>query len=200
MLRLITIVFGLGYPAIAYSVLHHFGPRGLGVLVCLVFAPCILFRVIRHGWGEFNTSSVQGMMMVVALALGSMSMNRVDWLLLTPVVFNLCLAIGFGLTLRLGPSMIERFARLQEPDLSVAKQSWCRMWTMIWVGYFVTNCIVVSYLAYFAPVSWWATYTGAIAYIIMGSLFAVEFVGRTLKFGQARWHQRLRLLFGTDAL
>jgi uncharacterized membrane protein len=37
-------------------------------------------------------------------------------------------------------------------------------------------------LAAFAPVSWWALYTGFLAYILIGLGFTVEFIARKRRF------------------
>jgi uncharacterized membrane protein len=116
----------------------------------------------------------------------SAALDDAGFVLLVPVLVNLGLLATFAPTLRWGPPMIERFARLQEPELPGAKVAWCRMWTWIWCGFFLLNAGTAAALAVFAPLEWWTLYNGLIAYGLIGLMFAVELVLRHLKFGRAR--------------
>ena len=53
-----------------------------------------------------------------------------------------------------------------------------RQVTWVWVGYFIVNAGIASALALWAPLSWWTLYTGLIAYLLMGLLFAGEWLIR----------------------
>jgi uncharacterized membrane protein len=74
--------------------------------------------------------------------------------------------------------MIERFARMQEPDLDAEKLAHCRRWTGRWCLFFVVNGATAATLAIAAPLWWWTVYTGGIAYALMGLMFALEWMGR----------------------
>ena len=143
----------------------------------------LLVQLGGSGWSALRSPRTRGLGLVLLLALASVVARRSSWVLLAPVLINLSLALSFGLTLRAGPPMIERFARLQKPDLSTAEVQWCRGWTLVWLGYFLFNVVTVSTLAFWAPLSWWVVYTGGLAYALMGVLFATEMVGRQLRFG-----------------
>ena len=100
-----------------------------------------------------------------------------------PVAINALLLLTFGWTLRRGAMpMVERFARLQLDDPTPAQLAWCRLWTWIWCGFFVWNIVVATVLAVAAPLAWWATYNGLISYVLMGGLFATEFLMRRRRF------------------
>ena len=93
----------------------------------------------------------------------------------------------FANSLRSVP-IIERFARRFDPDLTDAKQRHCREFTLAWCAFFVANGAVCAALALLAPRAWWATYTGGIAYVLMGAMFALEFVVRRYRFGEYTQH------------
>ena len=97
------------------------------------------------------------------------------------------LLAAFGSTLRRGSTpMIERFARLQEKDLSADQQAWCRRWTWIWCACFIANGSAAATLALTAPMSWWAFYNGLLCYALIGSLLLLEWVLRRRRFPELR--------------
>jgi uncharacterized membrane protein len=56
--------------------------------------------------------------------------------------------------------------------------------TVLWCAFFTLNGAATGLLAALAPRSWWALYTGAIAYVLMGALFAGEYLVRKARFGR----------------
>jgi uncharacterized membrane protein len=104
-------------------------------------------------------------------------------LLLAPALVNLALLAAFGASLRAGARpMVERLARLQEPDLPDDAVPYCRTVTWVWTAFFAANALVCGALALAAPRSWWALYTGLLAYVLVGALFSVEYVVRKATF------------------
>ena len=95
-----------------------------------------------------------------------------------PVLLNLMLLVLFGLSLKFGPPLVERLARLQEPELPEHAVRYTRQVTAVWAGFFLANGLVVTALTLWAPLSWWTLYTGLIAYALMGLLFAAEWLIR----------------------
>ena len=96
--------------------------------------------------------------------------------------FMLCL---FGLSLRLGPPIIERLARLREPVLPDIAIVYPRQVTKVWCLFFLLNGLVAASLTLWAPLSWWTLYNGLIAYGLMGLLFAIEWLIRQQVRGRA---------------
>src|SRR5690606_34759048 len=92
-----------------------------------------------------------------------------------PVLVNLGLLANFAASLRGPVSLVERFARLQEPELPPGGPAYCRKVTVAWCGFFVANAVVCAALAVWAPVSWWMLYTGLIGYLLIGVMFTVEY-------------------------
>jgi uncharacterized membrane protein len=110
-----------------------------------------------------------------------------------PVLVSGALLATFALSLKGPQSMVERFARRQEPHLSPEKVRYCRQVTVVWCWFFALNIGVTLALAAAAPLSWWGLYTGVIAYVLIGALFSVEYVVRKSKFRDygTWWHDRL---------
>jgi uncharacterized membrane protein len=103
------------------------------------------------------------------------------FVLALPVLINGVLFLQFALSLRATP-MVERFARMQDPNLGPAQVAYCRSVTKVWCVFFVLNGGFSAYLALFAEVSSWALYTGIVAYVLMGVLGASEYLVRKARF------------------
>lgn len=104
-----------------------------------------------------------------------------------PVVLSLGTAAVFGASLRHPPSLVERFARLREPDLPPEGQAYCRTVTIVWTVWLVLNAAIAGALALWGSDAAWALWTGIIAYVVMGALFGGEvLVRRVVRRRQAR--------------
>jgi uncharacterized membrane protein len=88
--------------------------------------------------------------------------------------------ILFGATLFQPPTMVERFARLQEPELSPTRVRYTRHVTEAWCVFFVINGVIAGYTAAFASREAWALYNGLVAYLLIGAMFAGERLVRQL--------------------
>ena len=101
-----------------------------------------------------------------------------------PVAVSFAAASVFGATLLHPPSLIERFARLREVDLPPAAHSYCRKVTIVWTVWLSANTIIAAILALPGNDAAWALWTGLVAYLIMGVLFACEIVVRHIIRGR----------------
>ncbi|WP_448207160.1 hypothetical protein [Azospirillum sp. sgz302134] len=95
-----------------------------------------------------------------------------------PVVVSLGVAAAFGVTLLRPPSLIERLARLAEPDLPPRGVAYCRAVTVLWTGWLLLNAAIAAGLAVAGSVELWALWTGLLSYLVTGALFAGEFLVR----------------------
>ncbi|EXJ46560.1 putative dNA gyrase subunit B [Vibrio parahaemolyticus VPTS-2010_2] len=83
----------------------------------------------------------------------------------------------FAFSLKQPQSIIERLARLQEPELPPSGVAYTRKVTMVWCVFFVLNAAFALYTC-FLPVKIWTLYNGLISYLLAGSLFAGEWIVR----------------------
>lgn len=97
---------------------------------------------------------------------------------LYPVLVNASLLGLFGLSLWQGPPVVERLARLTEPDLDERGQRYTRRVTQVWCGFFVVNGGLALATALWADEKTWALYNGLIAYLVMGTLMGGEWLLR----------------------
>ncbi len=126
---------------------------------------------------------------------------RAVFLLYVPALVNLGLLIVFGRTLLRPPSFVEVLARLREPELSPAQVAHCRTFTAVWCSFFAANAAMCAALALLGDLWPWTIYTGFVAYLLMGLLFAFEWIVRSWRFHDYRGpivDPLLRRLFPED--
>ncbi len=121
----------------------------------------------------------------VGLALGAFALAaltgffNVGWpLKWYPVFVNGSLLVLFGVTLKRPPSMVERLARLREPELPPHAVEYTRKVTMAWCGFFIVNGTIAALTATVGTDAQWALYNGGIAYGLMGVFAGVEYLVR----------------------
>jgi len=119
--------------------------------------------------------SAAGALALVAVAVAS---NAVLPLKLYPVLVNGALLAAFGYSLVHGPSVVERLARLREPDLPPEGVAYTRRVTGAWCVFFVVNGAVALGTALFCSEAVWSLYTGVISYLLMGLMFGGEYLLR----------------------
>jgi len=95
-----------------------------------------------------------------------------------PVLISAFMLGLFGLSLKYGPPVAERLARISEPQLPEKAIRYTRQVTVAWSVFFLCNGMLAAALTLWAPLSWWTLYNGLIAYGLMGLLFAIEWLLR----------------------
>lgn len=162
---------GLAYPFAVHLGRSELSPRLFAVLLGGLW----LLRSLLGGQnpgGRLTAAAALAFCLLLGLA------NEASLLLWYPVLISLALLGLFGASLVVGPPVIERLARLREPDLPAYAVRYTRRVTAVWVGFFAVNALVATLLALYAPLAWWTLYTGVIAYALMGTLFAGEWLLR----------------------
>lgn len=97
---------------------------------------------------------------------------------LYPVLVNAGLFASFAWTLLHPPSMIERIARLREPELPPRAVRYTRSVTLIWCVFFACNGLAALITTLWTSERTWALYNGLVTYVLIGVLFAVEWLVR----------------------
>jgi uncharacterized membrane protein len=141
---------------------------GLLLLAALARLPAL--KVGRAGRWWFG-----GALLLAALAVSS---NALLPLKLYPVLVNAVMLSVFAYTLVSPPSMIERFARLREPDLPSQAIAYTRRVTQVWCVFFVVNGAISLVTALWSSPAVWSLYNGVIAYLLMGLLLGGEYLVR----------------------
>lgn len=180
-LTVLNVVLAVTYPLAVWWSLTHTSARNTGLLVMLVLVPGVALR-LRGKRRDELWAVLRVPLVVLSVLLLGVILDDARFVFAMPVLINLGLLLTFGSTLRTDTPIIERFARLQSPELSDAQRAHCRRWTRRWCLFFVLNGSVALGLAWLADVETWATYTGGLAYALMGAMFAGEFLERRYRF------------------
>jgi len=107
--------------------------------------------------------------------------NNGTWLLILPSATQATFGLAFLRSLS-GTPLIEHFARMMKSELSVAQQAHCRSWTRIWGIYLLVLAAIGLALAGWATLTVWTVYVGVLSYVLIGVLFAIEYVIRKIRF------------------
>jgi uncharacterized membrane protein len=169
--HILTALLTLVYPLAIWLGHGTLEPRWLAGLLLLTVAA----RLPALKIGRAARWSAAAGLALAALAVGA---NAVLPLKLYPVLVNATLLAAFGASLVSGPSMVERMARLREPDLPPAGVAYTRRVTQAWCVFFVVNGALAFGTALFAPEAVWSLYTGVVAYVLMGLMFGGEYLLR----------------------
>jgi uncharacterized membrane protein len=97
---------------------------------------------------------------------------------LYPVIVSAVLFAAFFRSLYAPQTLVEKMARIRDPELGPEGVAYTRKVTKLWCGFMLLNGSAALFLAVFASTEAWALYTGVIAYVLMGLLFAGEWLVR----------------------
>jgi uncharacterized membrane protein len=175
-LNALALGLTLTYPLAVYIGLQHFEPRVFGALL----GAMLLLRKwqsVRSFAASLTTGERFSVAALGAYTLVIVASNSEILLLLYPAFVSLSLLFVFGRSLLHPPTVIERVARLSQPDLPPSAVIYTRHVTQAWCGFFVANA-AVAIVTVFASREAWLLYNGFLAYLLMGALFAGEWLVR----------------------
>jgi uncharacterized membrane protein len=76
-------------------------------------------------------------------------------------------------------TIIQKFARMMDGELKPKVAAYTKNVTYIWCVFIFLN-LIMSIITFFLPDEIWLWYNGCISYILMGMLFAIEYIVRIL--------------------
>ncbi|MFV8782824.1 hypothetical protein ACNKU7_10420 [Microbulbifer sp. SA54] len=168
----------------AYPLAVYFGIQYLpfGYMIALLLAVAGLRLLMM----STQKSAAGGRIGAGALAAILLAVSVASWLrgdstglLWYPVFCNLVMFAIFARSLYFQPqSIIERLARIQEPELPPSGIAYTRRVTGVWCVFFLLNGSVATATAMVADLELWTLYNGLISYLLMGVLLAGEWVVR----------------------
>lgn len=167
-------VVSILYPLLAMIGVRTVGPQwvliGLFILIALRAAPALRAKVPGGlTWGLIGVAAIVAL---VSLYDKTLSVR------LYPPLMSAAMLLTFAQTLVSPPSMIERFARIVDPNLDERGVRYARNVTWVWCSFFVANCAIGIWTALAASWNFWALYNGVIAYVGIAILFFGEVLVR----------------------
>lgn len=172
-LRLLNVLLVLtlaAYPFVVYYGKEHVGSLWISVGLLLLWG--IKSLLSRQRWQLIVTAAL-----LVCVSLFWLTQQS-GFLYFYPVVINLVLLAVFAGSLFTRMSVVERIARSQEPDLPPSAVYYTRQVTKVWIVFFIVNGGIIFVLGQAGYTRAWSLYTGLISYILMGLLFAGEWLVR----------------------
>lgn len=160
------------YPFAVYFGTHYLEPWKIAsVLLVLLGIRLIASYSVKH-WS--SPLLLVGMVYCV-FAIWS---NELLTLRFYPAIANAAMLLLFSWTLLSPPSLIERIAKIQHPDLPPEGIVYTRRVTQVWCAFFIVNGGIAFATALWGSFELWSLYNGLIAYLLMGLLFVGEYIVR----------------------
>ncbi|WP_218776937.1 hypothetical protein [Salinicola salarius] len=179
---------GLLWPLVVHYLLPHYGAWPLLIALAAIAWWRLPPAQRRWGWGLLP-------LILLLMITDSAELGLRLW----PVVVNLALLLLFSHGLRHPPTLIERFARRQEPDLPPHAVRYTRRVTQAWCVFFVLNGSVALITAIHADLDVWAWYNGGIVYALMLAMFLGEWcIRQRVKRRAAAHDERMHDAAGHD--
>ncbi len=175
-IQILTTLLIILYPLILFLGLKHWSINTIAPLLLVIFS--LRFFLIKNKLALLAWFSKAVTFFVLVLVLSGWILKNNGLLLFYPVTMNAVMLILFAYSLWSPPSVIERLARLQEPDLPEEGVQYTKKVTFIWCLFFVVNGSIALWTCLKNDMALWTLYNGVISYILMGLLFAGEWIVR----------------------
>ncbi|OON40744.1 DNA gyrase subunit B [Izhakiella australiensis] len=168
------------WPLLVWLSLTHPQWRGLIPLLMLVF----ILRVIALRNGK-TALAAGGRWLAAAgilLTAASLLLQRTHLLLWYPVAVNVILLLLFAASLRSAMPLVERLARLQEPELSAAGVRYTRRVTQVWCVFFLFNGTIALITCVEGNLNHWIIWNGGLSYGCIAVMMVTEwFIRRRVR-------------------
>lgn len=187
--KILFIGASVVYPfLIFFSIVYlDLPPRFLSLPVFIVALGHFFAFTGNKSGGVHKIRTIALSIVLGSLAVGAFVTNSATVLRFYPVILGVTLLLTFSVTLIRPPSMILRFALLQDKTLAAADaetyadaERYCIKVTLVWCLFFIVNTAIALYTTVYASPFVWSLYNGFISYMIMGVLFAGEFLVRRI--------------------
>lgn len=172
---LVNSVIGLAtllYPVAVFFGSRYFEPWKIAAILIVLLLIRLAGSVSSKHW------STPLLIAGIGYCLFAMWNNQLGTLRLYPVLVNSLMLLIFGWSLLSPPSLIERLARLQHPDLPPEGVIYTRRVTQVWCGFFIVNGSIALATALWTSLEIWSLYNGLVAYLLMGLLLGGEYLVR----------------------
>lgn len=174
MLNGLAGVVAVCYPFLVYFSQGHVPTRPLAFSLAALFllrGLGLRHRQAGRHWAWLAAACV-AFMLLAGLA------DAPILLLAYPVFVSLLFLGVFSYSLAHPPTVVERLARLQDPDLPPRGVAYTRKVTQVWCGFFIANAAASLATVWHGDPWLWSLYNGLISYLLMAALMAGEMLAR----------------------
>ena len=173
----VALAANLAYPFLAYGALQYLPPMALA----LAFAGFLGMRLALAALSRSGPIGAAEIWLIAAAGGGALIwslISPVAGLKAYPIFVNASFAAVFAYSLLFPPTVVERIARLRPIDCTPHALIYFRHVTVAWVGFFILNGTISALTALSGSLELWTLYNGLISYLLIGSMFAGEFIIR----------------------
>ncbi|GHV95873.1 hypothetical protein AGMMS50293_21930 [Spirochaetia bacterium] len=181
-MKILVYILAAVYPVLVFCflVVLKIPLRFFSVFIVLI--ACVVFIGATSKKNLFRIFSAG---LLGAVGLACFLSNSSFFLKLYPVLMNTVMLGAFALTLVAPPPMIFRFAVLADKSIkgSLAEsrvKNYCRKVTLVWCAFFILNGGIAAWTVFSGSDVLWSIYNGGVSYILIGILFAGEFIVRKM--------------------
>lgn len=165
----LAVYFGIQYLSLGYLLVLLLAVAGLRLL--------LLSTEKGRAGGRIGAGALAAILAV--LAATSWLRGDATGLLWYPVFCNLLMLGIFTHSLFFqSQSVIERLARIREPELPASGVAYTRRVTQVWCMFFVLNGAIAAATAVHGELQLWTLYNGLVSYLLMGLLLVGEWLVR----------------------
>ncbi|MCR5724121.1 MAG: hypothetical protein K6G80_03445 [Treponema sp.] len=185
-LKILSYVFSALYPVVVFTCLVLFKvPVRIFSLFVIGFA--FVFFLAATGGKDRRQTARLFASAALFFAAGTVCFITGSslFLKLYPVCVSGIFLLVFAYTLFSPPSMVFRFATLMDKSIVGSPsekqvRAYCRNVTIVWCVFFILNGAAALTTVLIGNDFLWSVYNGGISYVLMGLLFAGEFVVRKI--------------------
>ena len=176
LLSILSAIVLLAYPFAIYYGLNQWGIA----TVAGVLGGLFLLRILggnKARLRELKYIAWATGLVGISLTVLALVFKESSYFTYYPVCVNLLMLLLFLSSLWQEETLIERFARLQDPDLPDYAVAYTRTVTKVWCCFFIING-AIALITRFISLDIWTLYNGLISYLFAGCLFAIEWLVR----------------------
>lgn len=187
-LKVLISILSVLYPVLVFVLLvvYRFPVRIISlcvIVMALIFFLSSTGNTRDKSTGRLNLKPLISGAVFLTLGIICFITNSKLFLKFYPIVICSSMLFIFSLSLFNPPCIIFRFATLQDKTIKGSVNegriyAYCKKVTYVWCAFFILNSLAALYTALYCDDRVWSLYNGGISYIIMGTIFAVEFLIR----------------------
>lgn len=172
LINCITAMVTALYPLAVYFGSNYFEPWKIAAVLTV-----LLIIKLATAYSDKHWSRPLLMAGILYFGFAILNNNMLS-LRFYPALISTVLLVIFSWSLLSGPSLIERLARIQHPDLPPEGVIYTRHVTQVWCGFFIVNGMIALATSLWSSFEVWSLYNGLIAYMLMGILLGGEYIVR----------------------
>lgn len=189
-MKILLAIAGVLYPVLVFVLLVVFKAPVRIISLCAIALALVLFLSATgnaskgaDGKRKLNPKNLISSIFFLLAGTACFATNSALFLKLYPLAVCGTFFFVFAMSLASPPNIIFRFATLQDKSILGSPfkgrvEAYCKKVTLVWLCFFVLNSAAAVWTAFWASERVWAVYNGGVSYIIMGLIFAIEFIVR----------------------